>query len=200
MELSEILEVTDDLTQPRWVECPEVPGFAVLMRLPDVPGLRGLALQAVTESRLKMAETAGPEADSAAGYDPGAVGLRLSDYVVQDWRGLTGAGLRYFAVGTRNLVIKAPDDVVIPFSRPALEVLLKWSPRFFEFINNSWQRLESRSLAAQEDDEKNSLGAPAITPTPPPDTVAGAPKKRKDSARSRRVTGVGGPSGGPATS
>lgn len=166
MELSEILEVTDDLTRPRWVEHPEVPGFAIYLRLPDVPGLRGLALQAMREAWKAVADQ--------AEIDPGAVGLRLTDYSVQDWRGLTGAGLRYFAQGAQNLNIKARDDVEIPFNRQVLEILLKWSPRFYEFVDSSWRNQEDMGLKAREADEKNSLNAPAITPTPPADNVAGA--------------------------
>jgi hypothetical protein len=168
MELSDILEVTDDLTQPRWVECPEVPGFAIFLRLPDVPGLRGLALQAVSTAR----DRAG--AEGLAEFDPGAVGLRLTDYSVQDWRGLTGKGLRYFSEGSRNLNIKAPDDVEISFNRQVLEILLKWSSRFYEFVDRSWRNQEIQGLQAREDDEKNSLNAPGTTLTPAPDNAAGA--------------------------
>jgi hypothetical protein len=175
MELSDILEVTDDLTQPRWVECLELPGFAVKLRLPDVPGMRGIATAAALES-MKGEEGAPPPE-----FDPGAVSLKLIAYAVQDWRGLTGSGLRYFAAGVPNLQIKAEALVSIPFRRDLLQVLLKWSPRFYEFVDRSWRQLEIQGLKVREEDEKNSESAPATSPTPPPDTAAGARGKKKSS-------------------
>lgn len=174
MDLSDILEVTDDLTRPRWAECPEVPGFALLLRLPDVPGLRSLAISASLASLRKAADQEPKDGTRLEDVDPGAVGMRLSDYAVQDWRGLTGAGLRYFCEGARNLNIKAAPNVEISFDRQVLEILLKWSPRFFEFVDQAWRNLEAQGLHVREDDEKNSLNAPATTPTPQPDNAAGA--------------------------
>ena len=178
MELSDILEVTDDLTRPRWVACAEVPGFAILLRLPDVPGLRAIVHSTVMEGFKRHAE-AGPGGHEAARLDPGAVGLELSDYAVEDWRGLTGAGLRHFAQGARNLNIKADPEVEIAFDRQVLKALLKWSPRFYEFIDRAWKDLENQGMASREADEKNSSDAPPTTPIPLPDSAGGASKSRK---------------------
>jgi hypothetical protein len=180
MELSDILEVTDDLTKPRWVECPEVTGFAILLRLPDVPGLRAIVHSAVMES-YKSAAKEDPAGGETHRLDPGAVGLELSDYAVEDWRGLTGEGLRHFAQGARNLTIKASPEAEIPFDRQVMKVLLKWSPRFYEFVDQAWKNLENQGLKVRQDDEKNSLDAPPTTPIPRPDSVAAASKKRKGS-------------------
>jgi hypothetical protein len=175
MELSDILEVTDDLTTPRWVECPEVPGFAILLRLPDVPGLRGIASAAGREALTQAAETGGePELD----IDFGAISLKLSDYAVRDWRGLTGAGLRHWTEKVKNLNIKTAPETVIPFDRQILHILLKWSPTFYEFVDQAWQDITNQGLQNRENDEKNSLSAPATTPTPAPDNAAGASKKK----------------------
>lgn len=180
MDLSSILEVTDDLTQPRWVECPEVEGFAILLRLPDVPGLRAIVHAAVMES-YKSAAKADPAGEGIPRIDPGAVGMELSDYAVEDWRGLTGAGLRHFAEGARNLNIKAPPEVEIPFDRQVMKILLKWSPRFYEFVDQAWKNMENQGLTAREADEKNSSDAPATTPIPPQDSADGASKKKRRS-------------------
>ena len=182
MELSDILEVTSDPTKPRWAECPEVPGFAIRVRLPDVPGLRAIVHSTVLE-KIKEAAAADPQATGEKiQIDPGAVGLGLSEYAVQDWRGLIGAGLRYFAQGARNLDIKADPETEIPFHDQVLKTLLKWSPRFYEFVDQAWKDLENQAQASQEIDEKNSGDAPPTTPTPVPDSAGGASKKRKRSA------------------
>jgi hypothetical protein len=181
MELSDILEVTDDLTQARWVECPAVPGFAIFLRLPDVPGLRAIVHSTMMESFKAAAEKTGPDGKPAGTIDPGAVGLELSDYAVEDWRGLTGAGLRYFAQGAKNLHIKAAPEVEVPFNRQVMKTLLKWSPRFYEFVDQVWKDLENQGLMAREADEKNSSDAPATTPIPRPNSAAGASKKKKGS-------------------
>ena len=169
MELGDILEVTDDLTQPRWVEynaAPGVPGvpealqgFALLMRLPDVPGLKGLVLQASAVNLPQLEGLADAEAvkkmEDFALESAGAVGLKLSHYAVLDWRGLTGAGLRYFARGSR-LKIKAADDQMVPFSRQVLEALLRWCRPFYDFVDRSWRELERGALEGQENERKNS--------------------------------------------
>jgi hypothetical protein len=199
MELSEILEVTDDLTRPRWVECREVPGFALLMRLPDVPGLRTLALQPVREALEQAKKAAESGAEVQLEVDPGAIGLKLSEYAILDWRGLTGQGLRRLAAGAENLKIKAPAEVEIPFNRQVLEALLKWSPRFYEFVDRAWKEMEGLGLQGREADEKNLSSAPDTTLTPPPGSVPGAGAKKKGSGLSRPAKPAGGPSGIPET-
>jgi hypothetical protein len=199
MELSDILETTDDLTRPRWVECPEAPGFAVLLRLPDIPGLRSLAQQAVFES-VKEAQAAAEKTGAASTeIDPGVVGVKWSDYAVVDWRGLTGKVLRYFAQGAAGLKIKAADDTDIALNRQVLELLLRRSARFYNFIDTAWKDLEAKSLEAQESSEKNSGSAPDTTLTPPPGSVPGASRKKKNSGSRRPATPVSGRSGPPKT-
>ena len=180
MELSDILEVTDDLTTPRWVECPEAPGFAVLLRLPDVPGLRGLVHGAVMESikRAADADPAGkePGPDRSRGGGPEVIRLR-SGGLAGPHRGRPALLLP----GGQQPQNQDRAEVEIPFNRELLEVLLKWSSRFYEFVDKAWRDLESQGLKAREGDEKNSLSAPATTPTPQPDNVPGASKKKKNS-------------------
>jgi len=212
MELSDILEVTDDLTKPRWVEYSAAPGgpgisealqgFALLMRLPDVPGLKGLVLQASAANLPQLEGLADAEAvkklEDFALESAGAVGLKLSHYAVLDWRGLTGAGLRHFARGAA-VKVKAADETEIPFNRPLLQILLRWCRPFYDFVDRSWREMERGALEGQETEGKNSLDAPVITPTPPPVSAAGASKKRRSSAKSRPAAPAGGLSGVPPT-
>lgn len=175
MNLSDILEVTGDPTRPRWIENPEWPGFAILIRLPDVPGLRGLAQVAVYETS-RTAAGADP-----LEVDPGAVGRKWAHYAVQDWRGLTGAVLRQITAGVSGLAVKIETTADIPFQRELLDVLLRRCPRFYDFLDRAWREAEISLQAELEADEKNSGNAPATTPTPRPDSAAGACKRRKGS-------------------
>lgn len=202
MELSDILEVTDDLATPRWVECAELPGFAILLRLPDVPGLRGLAMAAAHEAVEKAKEEMAAAGDGGRHIevDPGAIGVKWAQYAVLDWRGLTGAGLRWLLAGVPGLKIKVAEETVIPFWAEVFNLLLRRSGRFYEFVDQAWKNMESRILKDQEGDEKNSLSAPDTTLTPPPGSVPGASKKRKNSGKSRRAGAAGARPGIPQTS
>jgi hypothetical protein len=106
--------------------------------------------------------------------DPGAVGVKWALYAVQDWRGLTGATLRRLAAGARDLAVKIAPEAEIPFRRDLLEVLLRRAPRFYDCLERAWRELETKGLAAQAEDDENLGSAPATTPTPPVDIVAGA--------------------------
>lgn len=202
MELSEILRVVDE--QPAWVEwspgslepeaAPDQPrGFAILLRMPDVPDIQGLAQAVILES-VEQARKDGAELQ----MKPGAVGLRLASYVVQDWRGFTGQGLRYFAQDVHTLEIFAPTEMEIPFNRQVLEILLTKSPRFFNFVDRAWREKERQSLTAREDAEKNSLNAPDSTLIP--SGAPGALPTKSSSRRRSSVTNAAGPSGAPPTS
>jgi len=201
MKLSDILKIVDDPTQPRWVECPGVPGFAILLRLPDVPGLRGLVAQAYNESleKFKKAAAAAKPGDILEDeFDPGTVGLKWSHYAVQNWRGLTGKGLNYFLAEVPGLKLKTAAKTEIPFQRDLLDVLLRHSVRFYEFVDQAWKQRQAGDMEVRQADEKNSLSAPDSTPTP-----NGAPGARKTTSKPKRrssVTSAKDPSGEPQTS
>lgn len=201
MQLSDILEIIDDPTQPRWMECPEAPGFAILLRLPDVPGLRGLVTQAYHESleRFKKAAAEAKPGDILEDeFDPGTVGLKWAHYAVKDWRGLTGKVLQYFLAGVPGLKLKTAAKTEIPFQRDLLDVLLRHSVRFYEFVDGAWKRRQEGDSEVQTADEKNSLSAPDSTPTP-----NGAPGARKTTSKPKRrssAISAKDPSGEPQTS
>lgn len=212
MQLSDILEIVDDPTQPRWMECPEAPGFAILVRLPDVPGIRGLAMQASYENleRIKKAAAEAKPGDLLdEEMDPAAVGIKWAHYAIRDWRGLTRERLKFFLEGVQGLKIKAPaaeeggDELApwreeIPFQRELLEVLLRHSVRFYEFVDQAWKQRQAGDLEVRQADEKNSLSAPASTPTPR--GVPGARKTSKGLRRRSSATSAKDPSGEPPTS
>lgn len=170
-ELSDLVEIAGDPTQPRWVECKEVPGFAVLMRVPDVPGLRGLAQQAVFGAAKKMREqiAAGAIAPGAAEIDPGIINVNWLLYAIQDWRGLTRKALEHFFAETAVKLKEAKGEVdgnEIPFQADLCELLLRRSVRFFSFADQSWENLQSEALEALEEEDENLMNAPGSTLTP----------------------------------
>ncbi len=199
MSLNGILKVIEE--QPQWVdwtpgvmenkEAPDQPrGFAILLRPPDASDIQGLASAAIHEGVRKIMNEEGGEGR----LKPGTVGVTLLNYLVADWRGFTGRGLRYFAQGSAALQVEAPEEIDIPFNRELLEVLLQKSFRFYDFVDRAWREQEQKTLAAREEDAKNLSSAPDSTPIP--SGAPGAPKTTKGSKRRSSVTDVSGPTGG----
>lgn len=202
MELIDILEI-DDQSQPRWMECPGLPGFAILVRLPDVPGLRALAMQASYEIQVKVKKAAAAAAATdgdipTAEIDPGAVSVKWIQFGVQDWRGLTGEGLNYFLAGVSGFKLKTAADTPIPFQRDLLDVLIRHSVRFYEFADQAWKQRQQSDMEVRQTDAKNSLSVPDSTPTP--NGVPGAHTTTSRSKRRSSATGAKVPSGEPQTS
>jgi len=147
----QISELIDDIYLPRWEECPEVPGFAVLLRLPDASRGFVLAVKALKES--------GEE----AGDVPPEISLYLVKYAVADWRGLTVGGLRRLTA----LPVAGDDSQEIPFNQENLESLLRISQRFFLW---ALQTISARLTAAKREAAaiENLSDTPNTTPIPTP--------------------------------
>lgn len=172
MELSDILEMGND--QPRWRDFPGLEGFRVQVQAPDIPGLRSLALMAGEEVRRAGAEAGHPLAD------PGAVARKIGCHMALDWRGLTGAHLKTLLAGAPQVKsVKAPDEQEIPFQPALLEVLVKYSRSFNDFLDRVWREEEAAVL--EDQDFPNSSPAPGITPTPAAAPAAGVSGSRKTS-------------------
>lgn len=147
-----IADLIEDYTMPKWEDYPDVPGFRVLVRLPDVPKGVALAMRAYRESEGQDGDQALPE---TARY--------LASYAAADWQGLTVAGLKLLT----GLKVAGEDTQIIPYNPDNLESLLRLSAPFFLWLLGKAQ--ERINAARQEAAETENLSAtPNTTPIPSP--------------------------------
>lgn len=153
MKISDLIE---DYTLPKWEDYPEVPGFRVLIRLPDAPKMFSLAMRALREEQR--------EGGQVEGEMPVYIGPEMVRYAVSDWQGLTVAGLKILVPGRK---IKGRDEQDIPYSAENLVSLLRMSGAFYLW---ALSKLQEREAAARQEAEEieNLSDTPSTTPTPTP--------------------------------
>jgi len=162
MRLEEML--ASDPLVPRWeewrelppVQVPEIDGFAVEVRLLDVPG---------TVAAVR------------AGEEPEAQLLATLRRAVTGWRGLTVAGLRRLLPMARFRG-EVPEGAEFAYNPENLEALLK---RSFLFVNWLLRVMELRRNE-EEELEKNSSATRRGSLTPQPAPAGGATGKKSSSA------------------
>jgi len=140
----------------RPVTVPEIPGFALEVRLLDVPGTVAMV---------------------RAGEDPETQLLATLRQAVTGWRGLTVAGLKRLLPGAR-FKGEVADTCEFPYTPDNLEALLR---RSFVLVNWLLRVMELRQVE-EEDLEKNSAATPRASSTPRPAPAGGAAGKRRSTA------------------
>jgi hypothetical protein len=155
-DLSSILE---DYTEAKWEDYPGIPGFAVLLQVPDAPKSMGLMAKAGFEE----------ETPPAAGGQKKAPELRVDDYnrevvrfAVAGWRGLTVAALRQLT----GVAVKGRKDQEVAFNPGNRDLVLKLSPAFYAW-GLTQINARSRGVRQEEEEAKNSSATPDTTPTRP---------------------------------
>ncbi|MFA6690742.1 MAG: hypothetical protein WCR98_02045 [Saccharofermentanales bacterium] len=139
-----IIDLIEDYTIPTWENYPNIEGFRVLIRMPDVPKTYSMMARAWREERKEIGQ-----ADSDIPVD---IGISLVRYAVSDWHGLRVSGLRILAPGYK---VGGDPEQEIPFSGENLDSLLRISGSFFIWVLGKVR--ERQEAAAQEAEEVKNL-------------------------------------------
>lgn len=182
-DIIDLAEVLPDYTAPAWEEHQEVSGFAILLALPDVPDTLTLMAQTgmlpaapekpVTPESAPVTPPA-PPPRAVAAYNRGSIAA-----AVQDWRGLTVAGVNeLLPPGNR---VQGDRDRQVVYSAANLALLIKFSPRFYLWVLGLLNQ-RAAALAREEAALKNSGATPSAGPTRGRGSAGGALKRKKRSA------------------
>jgi len=164
-DILRISDLVDDPTAPQWLDYPEIKGFRVLLRMPDIPENIRLASRAMKGE----GETQGVE------YH-----VLLLKYAVAGWEGLkvkdlgrlfpgqavrtTGGDER--TTGGDACATKAAGGQELGFCPENVEYLLRKSGAFFRWASQQVKEWEARLAEQEAKDTENLSPTPNTTPTP----------------------------------
>jgi len=165
MEQSKILKISDlveDLTAPRWVEYPAIPGVKVLLRMPDIP-----------ESTKLVAKASQPDGQGGFTIDWVEFHDLLMRYALVDWEGLKVKHLVVFFPG-HKLIIEDPQagtpaplgEAELAYCAENRDFLLSQSSGFFNWLHQAVREWDEKLRAQEEADKENLSATPNTTPTP----------------------------------
>lgn len=150
-DILQIADLVEDATAPQWLDYPEIPGFRVRLRMPDVPDNIRLAARAMREE----GETQGVD------YH-----LGLLAYAVTGWEGLKVKDLARLFPGWKVKVKGAAGDQELSFCAENLEYLMRKSGSFFRWLSEQVKTWETRLAEQEVKDKENLSPTPNTTPTP----------------------------------
>lgn len=157
-DILKISDLVDDPTAPQWLNYPEIKGFRVLLRMPDIPENIRLASRALK----REGETQGVE------YH-----VLLLKYAVAGWEGLKVKDLgRLFpgqkvrTTGGDAGATGAAGGQELGFCPENVEYLLRKSGAFFRWASQQVKEWETRLAEQEAKDTENLSPTPNTTPTP----------------------------------
>jgi hypothetical protein len=176
-EILKISELVEDLAAPRWVEYPQIPGFKLLLRLPDVPEsarIMGRAMlkgvQAGNPAPLMIPRGEEDEeavaARALAAVDWVEHQFQLTLYAVAGWQGLKVEHLALLLPGRKVTAEGVDPEAELTFCPENLEFLVRQAVHFSNWLSKyvrDWDRQVTRQ---EEQDNENLPPTPDISPTP----------------------------------
>jgi hypothetical protein len=150
-EILMIADLVDDPTAAQWLDYPEIEGFRVLLRMPDVPDNIRLAARALKGE----GETQGVE------YH-----VLLLKYAVAGWEGLKVRDLGRLFPGQKVSAKGAAGGQDLGFCPENVEYLLRKSGAFFRWASQQVKEWETRLAEQEAKDTENLSPTPNTTPTP----------------------------------
>ncbi len=140
-----IADLIKDPTEAQWEKVPEIPGFEVLVRLPDILQDTRLIMRALPEDQVKL------QKESWADYHHSVL-----KYAVADWRGLTIAGLaKLFPDYELNIEGQDIENSEMAYDEDNLTYLLTKSGVFLRWLNEVVRRRQQKAEHKEEADRKN---------------------------------------------
>ncbi|RJR38683.1 MAG: hypothetical protein C4567_12440 [Deltaproteobacteria bacterium] len=180
-DILKISELVEDLSAPRWVEYPQIPGYKLQLRLPDVPESARIMGRAMLKGGLPEGLQAPPaegDEDAVAARALAAVDwvehqLQLTLFAVAGWQGLRVEHLAQLLPGRKVKMQSAGGDACatapdaeLSFCPENLEFLVRHSVPFSNWLSKyvrDWDRQVTRQEAK---DNENLPPTPDTSPTP----------------------------------
>jgi len=180
-EILKISDLVEDLAAPRWVDYPEIPGFRLHLRLPDIPEaarIMSLAIKAGLQGPQAVpAASLQPESDSEEDERQAALRvmavadmvehqLQEKRFCVAGWEGLKVEHLARLLPRQKVQVEGAAPERELTFCPENLEFLVRHSPDFSNWLGKYLRQWKKEFEAQEEKDNENLPPAPDISPTP----------------------------------
>lgn len=171
-----INELVEDLTAPRWEDYPEIPGFKLLLRLPDIPESARIMSRAIMAGMKAGGMPALPpegeeDEDQTAGRivataDWVEYQFQESLFAVAYWQGLKVEHLAQLLPRQKVRTAGAAPDAEMAFCPENLEFLVRHSPNFSNWLSKYLRKWKKVFEAQEEKDNENLSPTPSTSPIP----------------------------------
>jgi len=168
-KILKIADLVNEPGAPRWVGYPGLPGFELLLRLPDIPAVTRLV------SRCSVVDTLPEPAPKKKPQKKGQTALRvnwldyhdqLCRYAVENWRGFRAQDLALLLPGLTIKLEGGDPEAPLAFCPENLDFLLRHSGPFAKWLSDYLRQWEGQDEEQEEQENQNLSPTPTGSSTP----------------------------------